>query len=86
MQLRDYYITLRPSPALAPRRLDLLYMDPIASKWQRLASTNQDSADFLPFLSSLITPAGRLSTTKVRSRNAEVALDALDKVGCPLFK
>lgn len=59
-------------------------MDPIASKWRGLASMEQDSPDFIPLLSSLITGDDHLPTTKLRDGSAKVALDALDKVDFPL--
>lgn len=58
----------------------LLDIDPIASKWQELASMDQYSPNFIPLLSSLITGAGHLSTTKLRNGSAKITLDALDKV------
>ena len=60
-------------------------MDPIASKWQGLASMDQHSPDFIPLLSSLIARAGHLSTMKLRDGSAKIALDALDKVDYPFF-
>ena len=62
----------------------LLNVDPIVYKWQEIVSMDQHSPVFLPLLSSLITGAGYLSTTKLRDKNAEITLDALDKVGCSL--
>lgn len=54
--------------------------DPIASKWQRLASTDQQSPDFLPLLLSLTRGTGHSSTTRLRGDDAEITLGALDQV------
>ena len=62
----------------------LLVIEPIASKWQNLASMDQRSPDFLPLFSSLITGAGYLSTTKLLDGSAKITLDALGEVGCLL--
>jgi len=58
-------------------------VDPIASKWQQLASTGQQSPDFLPSLSFLIAGDNRPLTTRLRSIDAKIALGALDEVGFP---
>lgn len=58
---------------------------PIASEWQRLASTDQHSPDFLPLLSSLTTGTAHRSTSKLRDESAKITLDALDEVDCPFF-
>ena len=59
-------------------------MNPIASNWQKLASMDQHSPGFLPLLSSLITGPGNIPTTELRDKSARAALDALDRVSCPL--
>ena len=54
----------------------------IASQWQRLASTDRRSPDFLPLFLSLTTETNRSSTTKLRGDDAKITLGALDEVGC----
>lgn len=56
-------------------------VDPIALKWQQLASTDQQSPDFLPLLSFLTTGDNRSLTTRLRGNDARIALGALDEVG-----
>ena len=54
---------------------------PTVSQWQRLASTDRRSPDFLPLFLSLTTEASRSSTTKLRGDDAKITLGALDEVG-----
>ena len=57
-------------------------MDPIASQWQRLASMDRRSPDFLPLFSFLTTWANCSSTAKLRGDDAKITLGALDEVRC----
>lgn len=59
-------------------------LDSIVSEWQRLASMDGRSPDFLPLLSTLTTGDNRSSTIKLQDENARIVLSALDKVGRPL--
>ena len=56
-------------------------LDPIVSEWQRLASMDSRSPDFLSLLSTLTTGVNRSSTIKLQDENAKIVLSALDKVG-----
>jgi len=58
-------------------------VDPIASKWRILASTDPRSPDFLPLLSSLTAGDNLSLTTRLRDDDAKIALGALDEVGFP---
>ena len=58
-------------------------VDPIASEWQRLASMDRQSSDFLPLLSILTAKANQSSTINLRGENARIVLSALVEVGCP---
>ena len=69
--------TLNDSPEV------LYIVDPIASEWQRLASMDRQSPDYLPSLSTLIVGGNQSPTTKLRDENARIALSALDEVGHP---
>jgi len=62
---------------------EALVMDPIASEWQRLASMDQQSPDFLPLLSTLTVGGNQSPTTNLRGENARIVLSTLDEVGCP---
>jgi hypothetical protein len=55
-------------------------MNPIVSQWQRLASMDGLSHEFLPLLSSLIIGTNRSSTTNLRGDDAKITLGALDDV------
>ena len=55
--------------------------DPIASEWQRLASMDRQSPDFLPLLLTLTAGGNQSPTTKLRGENARIVLSALDEVG-----
>lgn len=57
-------------------------MNPITSRWQRLALMDRHSPDFLPLL-LLLTTADRSLTTTLRGDDAKIALGALDEVRCP---
>ena len=57
--------------------------DPIAYEWQRLASMDPQSPDFLPLLSTLTAGGNQSPTTELRDESARIVLSALDKVGCP---
>ena len=53
---------------------------PIVPRWRQLASTDPESPDFRPLLSSLIAEAGRSSTTTLRGDDARDVLSIIDKV------
>ena len=55
-------------------------MDPITSQWQRLASMERQSPDFLPLLLSLVRGTDRSSTMKLRGDDAKATLGALDEI------
>ena len=55
-------------------------MFPIVSRWQQLASMDQQSPDFLPLLSSLIAEVNRSSTTKLYGDDARITLSVMDEV------
>ena len=59
-------------------------LDPIVSEWQRLASMDGQSPNFLPLLSTLTTGDNQSSTIKLQDENARIVLGALDEVGRPL--
>ena len=69
--------TPNDSPEILP------IVDPIASGWQRLASMDRHSPDFLPLLSILAAKDNQSSTIKLRGEDARIALSALVEVGCP---
>ena len=77
--------SLETTPPRGPDKPQTLIpsVDPIASKWQQLASTDQQSPDFLPLLSSLTTGANRSLTIRLRGDDAKIALGALDEVSFP---
>ena len=54
--------------------------NPTVSQWQRLASTDRQSANFSPLLSSLIAQDNSSSTTMLFDADAEVILDIMDQV------
>ena len=58
-------------------------VDPIASRWQQLASMDRQSPDFLPLLSSLTGGTNRSSTIELRGEDAKVTLSTLDEVCYP---
>ena len=66
-----------------PREVPPIH-DPIVSKWQRLASMDRQSPDFLPLLSTLTTGDSRSSTINLQDENARIVLGALDEVSRPL--
>lgn len=79
-------LSLRSPETTSPRGPDnplavISTVDPIASKWQQLASMDRRSPDFPPLLSSLTTGDNRIPTTKLRGDDAKIALGALDEVG-----
>jgi len=81
-------LSLHSLETTSPRGLDnpqvvIPSVDPIASKWQQLASTDQQFPDFLPLLSFLIAGDNRSLTTRLRSNDAKIALGALDEVEFP---
>ena len=53
----------------------------IVSEWQRLASIDKESPDFLSLLSTLMTDVDRPSTIKLQDENARIVLGILDEVG-----
>jgi len=71
-------MTSRATPNGPPEALTI---DLIASEWQRLASMDRQSLDFLPLLSTLTVGGNQSPTTKLRGENARIVLSALDEVG-----
>ena len=61
---------------------EVFTIDSIALEWQKLASMDRQSLDFLPLLSTLTAGGNQSPTTKLRGENARIALSALDEVGC----
>ena len=55
-------------------------LEPIVSEWQRLASMDKQSPDFLFLLSTLTTGVDRPSTIKLQDENARIVLGVLDEV------
>lgn len=55
-------------------------MIPVVPRWQRLASTDQESSDFLPLLLSLIAKEKRSLTAKLHGDDARVTLSVMDEV------
>ncbi|KAF9644426.1 kinase-like protein [Thelephora ganbajun] len=55
-------------------------LSPIVSRWQQLASMDQQSPGFLPLLSSLTAEHNRSSTTKLHGNDARVTLNVMDEV------
>jgi len=70
-------------PATPDDPPEALIMDPIASEWQKLASMDRQSLDFLPLLSTLTAGGNQSPTTKLRGENARIVLNALDEVSFP---
>ena len=70
-------VTLNASLEVAP------ILDPTALRWQRLASMDRQSPDFLPLLSDLTDAANQSLTTELRDESARIALGALVEVGRP---
>ena len=60
-------------------------IDPIASEWQKLASMDRQSRNFLPLLLTLIAEGNQSPTTKLRDENARIVLSVLDEVGLPIY-
>ena len=75
--------TPNDSPEVLPSVLPSVH--PIVSRWQRLASMDRQSSDFLPLLLSLTTGANRSSTTALRDDDAKITLSTLDQVSHPFF-
>lgn len=56
-----------------------------APQWQRLASMDGKSPDFLPLLSSLTSQGNRSLTTNLRGTEASITLNAMDQVSLAFF-
>ena len=75
--------TLRRSEKILPAVPDDSPEDPpdvIVAQWQRLASMDPQSPDFLPLLSSLTTDDDRSPTIKFCGDDARVTLGVIDEV------
>jgi len=71
-------MTSRATPNEPP---EVFTIDPVASEWQKLASMDRQSLDFLPLLSTLTAGGNQSPTTKLRGENARIVLSVLDEVG-----
>ena len=58
-------------------------LDPIVADWQKLASMDSQSPDFLSLLSTLTTGVSRSLTIVLQDEDARIVLGALDEVGRP---